>query len=206
MTEILLLRHSITYGNTKGRYIGCRTDEPLCREGIELLKGRAYPEVSAVYASPMKRCVETAALIWPEFSGKILLEPGFRECDFGDFENKNYEELNGNPDYQAWIDSGGTLPFPGGESMEAFKERCRRTFQNVVEKIRNLEEQEKKKCPELGKPFRAAAVVHGGTIMAVLETYGVPQKTYFDYQVKNGCGFRLTPVEGTELWNCQCWP
>ena len=51
--------------------------------------------------------------------------PLLKECDFGDFENKNYKELSGNPDYQAWIDSGGALPFPGGEDPEGFRNRCR---------------------------------------------------------------------------------
>ena len=39
---------------------------------------------------------------------------------------------------------------------------------------------------------------------AILEQYGYPKAAYFDYQVKNGCGYRLTPVEGTRLWNCLC--
>ena len=59
--------------------------------------------------------------------------PLLKECDFGDFENKNYKELSGNPDYQAWIDSGGTLPFPGGEDSEAFRIRCREGFVQCVE-------------------------------------------------------------------------
>jgi len=209
MAEILLVRHSKTYGNTKGRYIGSRTDEPLCQEGIDLLAGRKYPKVQAVLASPMKRCVETAELIWPEFAGQIMLEPGLRECDFGDFENKNYEELNGDQYYQAWIDSGGTLPFPGGESMEAFKRRCQEAFERLVEKVRKLEVQAgnaSKTASGQEAAFLAAVVVHGGTIMAILEKYGFPKKNYFDYQVKNGCGYLLTPVEGTTLWNCQYWP
>ena len=86
-----------------GRYIGSRTDEPLCREGRELLEGRFYPDVSRIYVSPMKRCVETARLIWPEMSGRMIPVSDLRECDFGDFENKSYRELNGNPDYQAWM-------------------------------------------------------------------------------------------------------
>lgn len=204
MAEILLLRHSKTLGNVQGRYIGSRTDEPLCQEGIKLLAGRTCPDVQAVYASPLKRCVETAKLIWPEYAEQMILEPEFRECDFGDFENKNYEELNGTPDYQAWIDSGGTLPFPGGESMEQFKERCQRAFEKLVQEI---EELEVRTAPGLSlSVFRAAVVVHGGTIMAILEKYGFPKKNYFDYQVKNGCGYLLTPVEGTTLWNCQYWP
>ena len=37
MKEIicLLVRHGKTAGNTERRYIGCRTDEDLCTEGIE---------------------------------------------------------------------------------------------------------------------------------------------------------------------------
>ena len=43
-----------------------------------------------------------------------------RECDFGLFEGKNYQELTGNPKYQSWIDSGGTKAFPGGEDPMEF--------------------------------------------------------------------------------------
>ena len=38
MLKVILIRHGKTYGNMLGRYIGSRTDEPLCREGIRLLK------------------------------------------------------------------------------------------------------------------------------------------------------------------------
>ncbi len=63
--RMYLIRHSITYGNTLGRYIGT-TDEPLCQEGVELLQKKIYPGVDAVYASPLKRCTETAEIIYPE--------------------------------------------------------------------------------------------------------------------------------------------
>lgn len=194
MAEIVLLRHSLTKGNLKGCYIGCRTDEGLCTEGIALLEGCLYPEVVRIYTSPMKRCIETAKLIWKAQSSQMQIIDKFRECDFGDFENKNYQELGGNPDYQAWIDSGGTLPFPHGESMAQFQKRCVEGFAQIVKEI-----------TDSGKELRrVACVVHGGTIMAVMERYGTPKQSYFDYQVKNGCGYLLTPVEGTELWNYQC--
>lgn len=54
------------------------------------------------------------------------------ECDFGEFENKNYKELDGNANYQAWIDSNGTLPFPGGESREEFKRRNLSGFERAI--------------------------------------------------------------------------
>lgn len=195
MLKILLVRHSMTYGNTLGRYIGGRTDEPLCQKGIELLQGKCYPKASVIYVSPMRRCVETAQYIWGE-AEDLRVVADFRECDFGEFENKNYQELSGNPAYQAWIDSNGTLPFPDGEETTAFKERCQRAFAALVWELRELE----KSCTE---ELTAAVVVHGGTIMSILEQFGYPKKGYYDYQVKNGCGYVLTPVEGTEFWNCQ---
>lgn len=203
MAELILIRHGKTAGNLLGRYIGSRTDEPLCDEGREGLAGKKLPEVERLYVSPMKRCVETAEILWPGFDQKKMQKvTDLRECDFGDFENKNYKELSGNGDYQAWIDSNGTLPFPNGESMDAFKSRCLEAFARIVEEVSGAEQE----WIASGKTgiFRAGIVVHGGTIMAILEQYGYPKAAYFDYQVKNGCGYRLTPVEGTRLWNCLC--
>ena len=203
MAELILIRHGKTAGNLLGRYIGSRTDEPLCDEGREELAGKQLPEVERLYVSPMKRCVETAEILWPGFDRKKMQKvTDLRECDFGDFENKNYKELSGNGDYQAWIDSNGTLPFPNGESMDVFKSRCLEAFARIVEEVSGAEQE----WIASGKTgiFRAGIVVHGGTIMAILEQYGYPKAAYFDYQVKNGCGYRLTPVEGTRLWNCLC--
>lgn len=203
MAELILIRHGKTAGNLLGRYIGSRTDEPLCDEGREGLAGKQLPEVERLYVSPMKRCVETAEILWPGFDRKKMQKvTDLRECDFGDFENKNYKELSGNGDYQAWIDSNGTLPFPNGEAMDAFKSRCLEAFARIVEEVSGAEQE----WIASGKTgiFRAGIVVHGGTIMAILEQYGYPKAAYFDYQVKNGCGYRLTPVEGTRLWNCLC--
>ena len=63
------------------RYVGSRTDEALCPEGIRQLKQNQYPAVQHVYTSPMRRCLETAAVIYPDLSAEII--PDFRECDFG---------------------------------------------------------------------------------------------------------------------------
>ena len=99
--KIVLIRHGATAGNIKKRYIGI-TDEDLCASGIESIhnniKAGYYQGVQAVYVSPMKRCRQTAELIYPEYKQHIV--PDFRECDFGIFEGKNYKELSGNEQYQ----------------------------------------------------------------------------------------------------------
>ena len=172
MLKIYLIRHGKTQGNLSGKYIGSRTDEPLCEEGIRELKGKTYPQAQILFVSPMKRCIQTAELLYPGLEQRKI--PLLQECDFGDFENKNYKELSGNPDYQAWIDSGGTLPFPGGEDSEEFRSRCRRGFLQCVETAFSL-----------GSP-ETAIVAHGGTIMSILSAYGRPSRDYFDWQIKNG--------------------
>ena len=160
-----------------GRYIGT-TDESLCEEGIAELRGKTAGDPEIVYASPMKRCLETAEILWPGVPVRKV--PDFRECDFGEFENKNYKELNANPAYQAWIDSNGTLPFPGGESPEGFKARVQQAFRHTIETA------EKDGCR------RIAVAAHGGTIMAIMEKWGTPAGEYYRWQVKNGEGFVVT--------------
>ena len=177
MSKFYLIRHSITKGNLEKRYIGAKTDEPLCKAGYELLKEKHYPKVEKVIASPMKRCIETAQLLFPDT--QIQIEESLRECDFGEFENKNYQELKDNPKYQEWIDSMATLAFPGGESPQQFKDRCIDGFDKMVDTC-------------IRRHYRnVAMVVHGCTIMSILEQYGVPQKSYYDWRVENGCGYHL---------------
>lgn len=179
--ELIWIRHGKTAGNLEKRYIGT-TDEPLCEEGRLALSAKAYPAADVVIASPKKRCIESAALLYPGKTPVIYEE--LQECDFGLFEGKNYLELSIIPEYQRWIDSGGTLPFPGGESLEAFKSRCIRGFEAAV-----------RTC---SAARRIAFVVHGGTIMAVLERYAWPKRAYYDFQVENGCGY-VTAFDGEKI-------
>lgn len=176
MLEIRLVRHGKTAGNRMGRYIGT-TDEPLCEEGVVRLREKSMDPPEIIYASPLKRCLETAEILWPGVP--VIKVADFRECDFGEFENKNYKELSGNPAYQAWIDSNGTLPFPGGEAPAEFKARVQRTFRHTIEEAKRAGYQ------------KIALVVHGGTIMAIMEKWGTPPGEYYRWQVENGEGFVL---------------
>ena len=37
----------------------------------------------------------------------------------------------------------------------------------------------------------AALVVHGGTIMNIMETYALPEKAFYEWHVGNGCGYEV---------------
>lgn len=177
---VVLIRHGATFSNREHRYIG-KTDEGLSKEGKSALsdyvKQDIYPQIDCLFTSPMKRCTETAEILYP--GTKFYQIPEWREMDFGEFEGKNYEELRFDPRYQEWIDSGGQIAFPGGESREAFVNRCSAGFLKMLEIV----EHEKK----AHRIVSVGAVVHGGTIMALLSRYA--NGSYFDYQTANGNGF-----------------
>ena len=185
---IYLIRHGMTAGNQKKRYIG-RTDEPLCQEGRERLeqirKCVLYERPDLLYVSPMLRCLETAQILFPGMKQSVIAD--FRECDFGEFENQNYLELAGNANYQKWIDSNGMLPFPGGESREAFQARSVKIFEDLEQFWKSNGYQKQ----------IAALVVHGGTIMSILEKVGIPNRSYYDFQAGNGEGYRLEGENGS---------
>lgn len=195
--EVILIRHGKTKGNLEKRYTG-KTDENLCQQGIEKLKvmkeKSLYPTVDQVFISPLKRCGETANFLYPEKKPVIIED--FRECDFGVFENKNYYELKNNKQYQDWIDSNGTMPFPKGEGMEEFRKRCVKAFLELME---DIEQNEK-------KPEVIACIVHGGTIMSIMSQLCTTKKKirhedgkvmdYYDYMVENGDGYICTWEDG----------
>ena len=180
--QLLLIRHSITAGNLEHRYIGCRTDEPLCEAGIALAQQksvefrRSFPAPELVLVSPMQRCRQTAEILFPHMPQKIVW--GLQECDFGAFEGKNYQELSGDTSYQAWIDSNGTLPFPQGESREQFQRRCVEGFCELLKEVWTREK----------LPASLALIVHGGTIMALLDAFA--EGSYYDYQCANAKGYK----------------
>lgn len=225
--ELYLIRHGATKANREHRYLG-RTEEPLSEEGWEALKAfqrqGLYPDpasIQGLFVSPMERCRETAELLFGDCEQHVI--PEFREMDFGLFEGKNYQDLQGDAQYQAWIDSNGTLPFPEGESREDFLVRCKRGFEEMlriataevigrneeektaendgnvknqkradnqkkIEKQENIEkQQDAAKQKNRDESLRIAAVVHGGTIMALCSSF--TDGEYFDFQIGNGEGY-----------------
>ena len=221
--RLTLIRHGATLSNKEGRYLG-KTDEALSPEGIHMLEKSVadgnYPAADLLFSGPMKRCLETAQIL---YSGQTpILIPEWTEMDFGTFEGHNYKELCGVPVYQRWIDSGGTLPFPEGESREEFIRRSVAGCEKMLHHLKTIRERSAasghgdrntgSEKPELEKSDEVGArdagiqnvsvVGHGGTIMALLSHFLGGE--YFDYQVKCGQGYSGRLVfpkgEGTPEW------
>lgn len=179
---LVFIRHGETKANRERRYLG-KTEESISGKGAEDLlkykKQNRYPRVDVLFSSPMKRCLQTAEILYPGLSPVVI--PEWKEMDFGIFEYRDYEELKDNIRYQEWLDSNGQLPFPKGEGRDDFVLRCEKGFAKMWDILcRAAEEQG-------SDSITAGLVVHGGTIMALLSRYG--KGDYFDYQVSNGKGY-----------------
>lgn len=176
--KVILIRHGKTPGNEEGRYIG-ETDESLSRQGereLQEMRERC-PRAELLFSSPMKRCIETASILYPELSPLLL--PELRERSFGRYEGKNYQELERDDAYQGWLRSGGSLPFPDGEREEEVRERILRGFRKIERILRE----------QSAEDTAAAVITHGGVVMTLLsEKRG---GNFYDYQIKNGSFLEL---------------
>jgi alpha-ribazole phosphatase len=176
--EIVVIRHSIAEGNLRHVFLG-RTDDPLAPCGVELACKRReeLPRVERVYHSPMLRARCTARLVWPETMTTEV--PGLREMDFGLFDGRTNDELMEDPLYRGWLAQGEWKGYPGGETFAQAKRRCDAAFRSLV-----------RDAAERGLS-RIGAVMHGGTVMSIMEMYTGLKLNYTDLLVKNCAGFLL---------------
>lgn len=185
--RISIIRHGITAANDKGMYIGT-TDYSLSPKGEAELAAKLdefdYPTVHRVYTSPLKRCIETAEIIFPETETVIV--DGLRELDFGDFEGKTVDELIGREDYKAWLRGGKDSRPPNGESLE---EMTARVFSALHTIIMDMMQSGLTHC---------AIVTHGGIISNMLMGFGLPKYEAKVLNAEPGEGFDLMVT--AQMW------
>ena len=188
--RIILIRHGATKGNEGKRYVG-RTDEPLLDISKEKLKAHADTGVKKVYISTLLRARETAEILFPE--AELVEIDDLREIDFGDYEYKNHEELNGLKPYQRFIDSGGVIPFPNGEGREEFIARTLKGFERVLQE-------------EDGNSGDIYIVAHGGTIMAIMDRFVKSARDFYDWMTLNGEGYVIRCEDEDHYTVCGLYP
>lgn len=180
--RIHFIRHGLTEGNAQGKYIGV-TDLPLSENGADeleriRLKGE-LPEADMVFSSPLKRCLESCEILFPNKAPVIIDE--FKEFNFGDFENKTALELDGTYEYTEWIAGRATLP--NGEDSTEFVKRICQGLNKAIRKMMEAEVSE------------AIAVMHGGVMMSLFQACALPQRRAVEWASPVGQGFTalITP-------------
>jgi alpha-ribazole phosphatase len=185
--RISVLRHGMTEANEKGVYIGS-TDLPLSDKGAAELAAKTdeydYPRVHRVYSSPLRRCTETAEILFPDT--ELCTVDDLRELNFGEFENKSIDELAKRKDYNDWLRGGKDARPPKGESLE---EMTARTYKAIHGVITDMMENGLTHC---------AIITHGGIISNMLSCFGLPKYDAKTLSCDFGMGFDI--IVTAQMW------
>lgn len=136
-TRIFLVRHGATVLTAEDRFAGS-TDVLLSEEGREqtrrlALRLQAEP-ISAVYASPLTRTVETASILAAPHQLEVQKRDGLREISHGHWEKLTRAEVDAQfpEEAAAWEEDPFTYAPPGGESGLAVTARALPALVEIV--------------------------------------------------------------------------
>ncbi len=126
-TVATILRHGETPLSLEKRFSG-RGDAALTDRGIAQAEAAANRVVGlgldAIVCSPLRRTRQTAEIVAARIGAEVVIEDGFAETDFGEWEGATFGEVGKRSPEQlrAWLDDPNLAP-PGGESMAATAKR-----------------------------------------------------------------------------------
>jgi broad specificity phosphatase PhoE len=139
MSLIYLVRHGQTDWNREKIFRG-HADRPLNDHGLR--EARAVADflsgqpVNFIYASPLKRAMQTAEPLAEQRDMKVEVLPGVIDLDFGEWSGMPMKEVKDKyPDiYQDFIKHPEKAEFPGGESLREAQERAMKAVREVAER------------------------------------------------------------------------
>jgi probable phosphoglycerate mutase len=129
VTRVFMVRHGATVLNAEDRFAGA-TDIELSDEGREqarrLAERLGNEKISAIYASPLGRTVETAQILAAPHKLEVQLRDGFREINHGRWEQMTRREVEQKFPEEAteWEKDPYTFAPQGGESGLAVTARA----------------------------------------------------------------------------------
>jgi broad specificity phosphatase PhoE len=129
---LYLVRHGATDNNLSRppRLQGSRSDPELSATGrrqaeetARLLAGR---KINRVYASPLRRAMETAAAIARPHGLGVEPLAAVVECDVGRWEGLSWQEIEArDPEaFRAFVADPAARPYAGGESFDDVRKRA----------------------------------------------------------------------------------
>ena len=127
--DLILVRHGETETNRLGKIQGV-SQAALNERGLEQAAAAAralHGETPfTLYASPLRRAVQTADAISSRTGIGVVTEHGLIEMDVGEFEGLTGRQLRERfPDVmRSWDEDAYSTLMPGGESLEIVSERA----------------------------------------------------------------------------------
>jgi 2,3-bisphosphoglycerate-dependent phosphoglycerate mutase len=169
-TRLVLVRHLEPDRSMGGRAYGS-LDAPLSALALEqaakLAQALDGVRLDAVYASPLRRALETATPLALHRKLVPVVHEGLREIDFGEIEGSRYEEIEqSRPEFfRSWMSDPTGVAFPGGESFADLRLRVL----GAVDEIRSRH-----------RGGAVALVAHGGVTRAIVAaSLSMPDEALF---------------------------
>ena len=140
-THVILIRHGQSQGNAEGRF-GGHTDTPLSplgrRQAEATAKALAPEKFDAIYASDLRRAIETATPLARRTGTTLETTEALRERSVGVMEGLTFEEAaEQHPEqYQALLRRDFDHVLLGGESYRQMLDRAAGKLDEVIEKHR----------------------------------------------------------------------
>lgn len=196
--RLILIRHGETLWNRTHRWQG-HTDIPLSdlgREQATALAARLIEEpIDAVYASDLRRAVETATLICRGRDLDLNLNANLREVCLGPFEGLTTDEIRESlPEaFQRRIESDDPadddFALPGMESRRVFNERASQAVRDCVAKHAHQ---------------TSLIVAHGGILRAFfVAAFGLPWSSGRQIEIPNCAYNSFRSFRGR--WRLEAW-
>lgn len=121
MTKIFLVRHAQSLANEQGIYQGVTYDTDLSeigRKQAQILADRfEHIDITQIIASPLKRTIQTAAVVAKRKHLSIQKELSILETNHGSWEGKHKDTITKTWPwiYEKWLKFPSSTKFPDGE-------------------------------------------------------------------------------------------
>lgn len=136
-TRVFLIRHGATTLSAEDRFAGA-TNVDLSEEGQRqarcLGERLAREKLAAIYASPMKRTVDTATFLAKPHGLTPVTHAGLKEIDHGRWEGLTRKEVEAqfHDEYLAWEEDPFTFAPEGGEAGISVLARALPVLRRIV--------------------------------------------------------------------------
>jgi broad specificity phosphatase PhoE len=134
-TTLLLARHGETDWNRAGRFQG-NADPPLndtgLRQAVELARAIDGEPLDAIYASDLRRAVQTAAAVADRVALPVNTRPDLREADVGRFTGLTRQEIAARFPEDARVAEEHGYTFASGEGLESLERRVLDALQEIA--------------------------------------------------------------------------
>lgn len=181
------IRHGQSTYNAEGRVQG-QSDVPLSelggRQGEAVAAALRGLPIEALYASPLRRAMETARPVAEALGLPIQTDPRLKEVHAGVFQDRVRSQLDELfPEVLArWRSGDPDFAIPGGETRRHLMERGRKVFDEI---LRSGHQQ-------------VAVVSHGGLIAAAIKSLLEIPAGRHPFNLDNGSISQLT-VDGPRV-------